>query len=303
MINKNEITALIITSAIKSIPEIRKNMHSISRVAKDSNFIEETLENIKKFSGINKFLIVHDFKIDSEISKMHSKNLFKLKNKYKFDLLISPSSLAMPSQLTASNAFKLGISQVESKYLLFWEHDHLFIKEVDWDLVSKSFEYGGKLTKFNRQKNNLNSKKELQKELILKKGLINQVFESNHKDLLSTNYYCNGPFIAEKDFCEKLWNNINFEIPNWNGIFGGFIEGPVNQKMIEDQLNQNEGDFRKKYPLFVYGGQSFDPIVIHRGNYYPKYKFSIFSFDTYRNIPRILKHKLFNIFKNTNLKK
>ena len=52
-----------------------------------------------------------------------------------------------------------------------------------------------------------------------------------------------------------------------------------------------------------YGGQSFDPIVIHRGNYYPKYKFSLFSFDTYRNIPRILKHKLFNIFKNTNLKK
>ena len=104
MINNNEITALLITSAIKSIPEIRKNMHSISRVAKDLNFIEDTLENIKKYSGINKFLIVHDFKIDSEISKMHSKNLFELKNKYKFDLFISPSSLAMPSQLTASNA-------------------------------------------------------------------------------------------------------------------------------------------------------------------------------------------------------
>ena len=45
--------------------------------------------------------------------------------------------------------------------------------------------------------------------------------------------------------------NVNFEIPNWNGSFGGFIEGPVNQKMIEDQLNENEDDFRKKYPLFV----------------------------------------------------
>ncbi len=300
MIKKNEITALLITSAIKSIPEIRKNMYSISRVAKDLNFIEETLENIKKFSGIDKFLIVHDFKIDSEISKIHNKNLFKLKNKYKFDLFISPSSLAMPSQLTASNAFKLGIRKIKSRYLLFWEHDHLFIKEVDWDLVSKSFINGSKLTKFNRQKNTINSKKELQKELILKKGLINQFFESNYKDLVSTNFYCNGPFIAETDFCEKLWNNVNFEIPNWNGIFGGFIEGPVNQKMVEEQLNQNEDDFRNKYPLFVYGGKSFDPIVIHRGNYYPKYKFSLFSFDTYRNIPRILKHKLFKIFKNKN---
>ena len=33
-----------------------------------------------------------------------------------------------------------------------------------------------------RQKNTINSKKELQKELILKKGLINQFFESNYKD-------------------------------------------------------------------------------------------------------------------------
>ena len=288
MIKKNEITALLITSAIKSIPEIRKNMHSISRVAKDLNFIEETLENIKKFSGINKFLIVHDFKIDSEISKIHNENLFKLKNKYKFDLFISPSSLAMPSQLTASNAFKLGISKIKSKYLLFWEHDHLFIKEVDWDLVSKSFINGGKLTKFNRQKNTINSKKELQKELILKKGLINQFFESNYKDLVSTNYYCNGPFIAETDFCEKLWNNVNYEIPNWNGSFGGFIEGPVNQKMLEIQLNQTEDNFRKKYPLFVYGDKSFDPIVIHRGDYKPKYKFNLYSFDTYKNIPKIL---------------
>ena len=79
-------------------------------------------------------------------------------------------------------------------------------------MVSKSFEYGGKLTKFNRQKNTINSKKELQKELLLKKGLINQFFESNYKDLVSTNYYCNGPFIAETDFCEKLWNNVNFMI-------------------------------------------------------------------------------------------
>ena len=106
----------------------------------------------------------------------------------------------MPSQLTASNAFKLGIRKIKSKYLLFWEHDHLFIKEVDWYLVSKSFDYGGKLTKFNRQKNNINSKKELQKELILKKGIINQFFESNtrftfNKLLLQWSIYCRNRFL------------------------------------------------------------------------------------------------------------
>ena len=297
MINKKKITALIITSAVKSIPEIRRNMHAISKAAGDLNFIEDTLVNIKKFSGIDNFLIVHDFKIDSIYSRKHNDNLTKIKKKHNFNLLISPSCMAMPSQLTATNAFKLGISKISSKYFLFCEHDHLFIDKVNWDLVYKSFEAGGKLIKFNRSKNIINSKRILQKELILKKGITNQLFESDQSDLSETNFYCNGPFISETNFCKGLWENVNYDIPNWNGIFGGFIEGPVNQKMIEEQLNHNKDEFREKYPLFVYGGKSFDPIVIHRGNYRPRYKFNIFSFDTYINIPRILKHKLLNLFK------
>ena len=297
MKNKTEITALIITSAIKSIPEINKNVLAISKIAEDLNFIEDTLENIKEFSGINNFVIVHDFKIDSEHSKIHSKNLLKIKEKYKFDLFTSPSCLAMPSQLTASNAFKLGIKKIKSKYLLFWEHDHLFIKNVDWDIVYKSFEYGGKLIKFNRSKNYINSKKNLQKELILKEGIKNQLYESKYKDLTETNFYCNGPFISEIEFCRELWDNLNYAVPNWNGSFGGFIEGPVNQKMLEDQLNQTQDYFRKKYPLFVYGEKNFEPIIIHRGTYIPKYKFNLFSFKTYINIPKIFKHKLLKLLK------
>ena len=84
MINQNDITVLIITSAIKSIPEIRKNMHAISKVSEDLNFIEDTLENIKNFSGIEKYIIVHDFKIDSHYSKTHNNNLIKIQ---KVDLL------------------------------------------------------------------------------------------------------------------------------------------------------------------------------------------------------------------------
>ena len=132
MINQNQITALIITSAVKSIPEIRKNMHAVSKFSGDINFIEEVLDNIKKFSGINNFLIVHDFKIDSIYSRIHNDNLNKIKKKYNFNLLTSPSCMAMPSQLTASNAFKLGISKIPSNYFIFWEHDHLFIDKVNW---------------------------------------------------------------------------------------------------------------------------------------------------------------------------
>ena len=44
-------------------------MHAVSKVSNSLNFIEETLENIKYFSGIENFIIVHDFKIDSKFSK------------------------------------------------------------------------------------------------------------------------------------------------------------------------------------------------------------------------------------------
>ena len=169
MINKNEITALIITSAIKSIPEIRKNMHAVSKVSHSLNFIEETLENIKYFSGIENFIIVHDFKIDSKFSLIHNKNLLKIKGKYNFDLFSSPSCLAMPSQLTASNAFKLGINKVKQS-IYFFGNMIIYLHKSWWEIISKSFNYGGKLIKFNRLKNNINSKKNY-KELILEKRL------------------------------------------------------------------------------------------------------------------------------------
>ena len=96
-------SGLIITSAVKSIPEIRKNMHAVSKLSGDINFIEDTLENIKKYSGIENFIIVHDFKIDSIYSKIHNDNLKKIKEKYNFNLITSPSCMAIRTALTYEN--------------------------------------------------------------------------------------------------------------------------------------------------------------------------------------------------------
>ena len=38
---------------------------------------------------------------------------------------------------------------------------------------------------------------------------------------------------------------MNFEYPSWNGDFGGFIEGPVNQEMLSDKYKMINHDFRK----------------------------------------------------------
>ncbi len=76
----------------------------------------------------------------------------------------------------------------------------------------------------------------------------------------------------KKNFCQNLWEETNYEFPNWNGFFGGFIEGPVNQFMLSEEMNMQKDEFKKKYPIFLYGGDKFKPIVKHNGDYETIYK-------------------------------
>ena len=105
LVDPNSFEVLIVTSASKKIPEIDPNIKALSQAVKNINFIEETIENISKNTGIKKFLIAHDLKIDCQYSLKHHKNLLALKKKYNFKLITSPSSLTMPSQISASITF------------------------------------------------------------------------------------------------------------------------------------------------------------------------------------------------------
>ena len=127
LLDPKSIEVLIVTSASKKIPEIDPNIKAISQAVKNINFIEETIENICSNTSIEKFVIAHDLKIDCNFSLNHHKNLLRLK-KYNFKLITSASSSNMPSQLSASITFKLGLKSIRSKWLLFWEHDFMFNK-------------------------------------------------------------------------------------------------------------------------------------------------------------------------------
>ena len=150
LIDPNSVEVLIVTSASKKIPEIDPNIKALSEAVKNKNFIAETIENIYTNTGISKFTIAHDLKIDCQYSLNHHKNLLFLQKKYNFKLITSPSSIIMPSQLTASLTFKLGLNNVRSKWLLFWEHDFMFYKKLDWESVNHCFKNGGKMIRLNK---------------------------------------------------------------------------------------------------------------------------------------------------------
>ena len=109
LIDPKSVEVLLVTSASKKIPEIDPNIKALSEAVKNKNFIAETIENIYANTGISKFTIAHDLKIDCQYSLNHHKNLLFLQKKYNFKLITSPSSIIMPSQLTASITFKLGL--------------------------------------------------------------------------------------------------------------------------------------------------------------------------------------------------
>lgn len=297
MISPSNTEALVITSAAKTVPEIQSGLIAVSRVANDPTFFEDTLINITKHTNIKDFVVVHDLKVDSLYSINHQKMLLDLRKRFGFKLFVSPTSLSMPSQLTASMAFKLGLANIEKNYFLFWEHDHIFTAPVNWDLLDSFFKESAKMVRFNRDKNPSSKNNSIDLDFIYKTGKLECIDESYNENLLWTSHYSNGPFLSEKSFCNKLWSNVNYSFPDWNGHFGGFIEGPVNQFMLEDQMNLSNKDFKKKYPIFIYGGYGYKPIVKHRGTYQPKYQLNKISLSNISIIPKYIKSKIISLIK------
>ena len=270
MISQDNIEALIVTTNVKYMPEFNRNSIASSVETKNENFLLNVINNIKKHININNFLIVHDLKIDNKESLIYQEKISGFCKKEGIRLITSPSSIKIPSQISATIAFKNGINNIEKDYLLFWEHDHFFTRSVNWELIYDCFQNGGKMMRFNRKINKINKSYKIVKGIIDNFELITD--SKFNKDILKTNLYTNGPFISEKKYCLNLWQNVNFKYPSWNGHFGGFIEGPVNQKMLSDEFNLSEAEFRKIYPIFLYGGHNFKPLVKHQGNYIPTYR-------------------------------
>ncbi|MCR8538816.1 MAG: hypothetical protein JJ848_000475 [Prochlorococcus marinus CUG1439] len=285
LLDPKSVEVLIITSASKKIPEIDPNIKALSEAVKNINFIEETIENICSNTSIKKFIIAHDLKIDCNFSLNHHKNLLRLKKKYNFKLITSASSSEMPSQLSASITFKLGLKNISSKWFLLWEHDFMFHKKLDWQLVNECIENGGKMIRLNKSYGYYSNKINL--ETILKSKKMERIFNSKiSKNFINTNHYSNTPFISELQFCKTLWEEVNFEYTDWNGHFGGFIEGPVNQAMLTNELNLSTDQFLKKYPIYSYVDNEIDNLVYHRGTYEPIY---LLNFSNFFNIILLLK--------------
>ena len=115
MINPESTEALIVTSAIRNVSEMRGGMLLTPRGINKDDFMINVIKNIKSNTQIEFFTIVHDYKIDSLHSHHYQKKLCNIKG---INLIVSPSSIGMPSHLSASLAFKLGVKLIKKIFII-----------------------------------------------------------------------------------------------------------------------------------------------------------------------------------------
>ena len=245
-------TALIVTHASKTSPELGKGKALYYPGAPRTDLLKSVISNIVASTNITKFIVCVDHKIDCDVSKKYYENLKIFCADNGFDLIVSPSALRVPSQVSATYAFYRGISALSTDYVLFFEHDHLFTDVVDFNVVNQAFANGCKLLRFNEFKNSDTEFESLTEPELL-------------KGVCETNMYCNKPFLAEKSFCQELFKIAITDIPYWNGHFGGHVEGPISREIMFDYYNLPYSDFRLKYPIFVYGPKGMPPTIEHFG--------------------------------------
>ncbi len=247
----------VITHATKTLPELGRSDVLAYPGAPNTDLLSTVVDNLRNFTGLSKISIVFDHKVDCDISCAYLANLRLFCQEKELRLLVSPSALVMPSQQTATHAFHLASCASESPYLLLWEHDHLFHEAIDWHRIQQAMDHGAAMIRFNRRPNH---------SVV---GSVPEMVEACgfSEDLCRTDYYCNGPFIARRSWLKPLFDLALREPPSWNGCFGGFVEGPINRRMLADCHNKSEEEYRHLYPIYLYGGLNAQPIVSHFGEF------------------------------------
>jgi hypothetical protein len=245
---------LIITHASKNVTEQGIKDPLLYPGAPHTHLLDQVFDNLQQRIDLVDAVIAFDHKIDCPISSIYLDNLRLFCECRGVQLVVSPSSLLMSNQLTATAAFMRGIDVIRSDYVLFFEHDHLFLRGLDWQVVDQAFNAGTKMLRFNESTNISHTD---WRETVQPAGFMDQICE--------TNYYCNKPFLARTTFCRQLFEMAERQVPTWNGLFGGFVEGPVMRQILADEFNLSREQFRQRYPLYLYGPMGAPPMIEHFG--------------------------------------
>lgn len=251
---QNNTQVLIVTHSTKSIQEQGVSDPLFYPGAPNTQLLAQVFDNLAGMAGLTDVVVVIDHKVDCPVSTLYLENLRTFCQERSARLVVSPATLLMGNQLSATAAFLRGIRAIEAEQVLFFEHDHLFLRALDWAVIERAFASGVALLRFNEFANQ--SRPDSREILSPLPGC---------EGVCRTNYYCNKPFLARTDYCLRLFELAEQAVPTWNGIFGGFVEGPIGRQMMADEFNLEPDEFLRRYPMAVYGAMGEPALIEHFG--------------------------------------
>lgn len=260
----NNLTICIPTHCIKTeVSGQYCGMDQIVPSAPSTKLISTVLTNLLEKTNLPstvKINIGFDKRRGRQIDEQYEENLKSLVSVYpNLKVVVNESDINDPIT-TAPNNFVRLINSVKTKYYLFWEHDWIFLRQVNIDAIIDELNKNNKINwiKFSQFPNN---------NTIPGVHFIPEEFKdnnpSNNIPLIPTTRWSNNPYICRTDIFQNWWSTFIYPTNDE----GGFVEGPLNVffKYYVEKLGKQKA--MEIFKCFIYGNWNDPPIVSHLNGY------------------------------------
>jgi hypothetical protein len=260
----NNLTICIPTHCVKTeISGQYKGINQIVPSAPGTKLISTILEQLLSTTDLDQDVKIHigfDKRKNREIDEQYEINLKQLSSVYSnLKVIVNESEIDDPITTAPQNFIKL-IDSVKTKYYLFWEHDWIFLKHINFKNILEELDKNNKINwiKFSQFPNNnsIPGVHYIPEELKDKSP-------SSNIPLLPTTRWSNNPYICRTEVFQKWWKTFIYPTNDE----GGFVEGPLNvfyNYYIEKLGKEKALDIFK---CFIYGNWNDTPTVSHLNGY------------------------------------
>lgn len=229
--------------------------------APSSKLIENIIKDLLNKTGLPIDTNIHiglDKRKNRTIDQKYEINLGLLRSIYpNLKLVVNESETEDPI-ITAPQNFTKLIDSVKTKYYLFWEHDWIFLNNIDIKQIIKELDNNKEINwiRFNVFKNNND---------VVNFIPIDYIEENIGKSIsiLRTTQWSNNPYICRTEIFQKWWKT--FIYPTYEE--GGFVEGPLNVFYKHYIQKQGLDKALKNFKCFIYGKWNQEPLVTHLNGY------------------------------------
>jgi len=228
--------------------------------APSTELIEASLDSI--YAKTNLYGCRHIISLDNkgtELDEAYVNNLKKLEDKWKHVEVIESRCNTQDPKYTATNNFLLLRDLVDTEFFLQWEHDWIFLEDIDMEKLLKLFDDYNFINyiRFNQHKNegtgvwSGDSSEEFLNKNLESEPRVKEV------PLLRTNEWSGNPHICRTNVWRNWWKNMVYPNPYC------YVEQCVKEVYWFSIEKMGWELARERWGVYIYGEEGWSPTVGH----------------------------------------